>query len=132
MSSHRTTHDQDGDLLADLAAQVAAVLVEMLGLAGDVAEHAGNEAADHIATHWRGQHIYVPKEVSKKALSRHLQIYAEFNGRNYSELARKYDISLTWMYKIIKMTREAEMRRRQHRLPFDEPALTPMIGVDIP
>jgi Mor family transcriptional regulator len=113
MSSHDDFKSKGPDLLLDLADHVSAAIVEMLQLPKDVADHVGFEVADRIAAHWRGQHIYVPMGLAPKALSRNRQIYEEFNGKNHSELARKYSVSLVWLYKIIKTVHKEEMGRRQ-------------------
>ncbi|MDN5451260.1 MAG: DNA-binding protein, partial [Enterobacterales bacterium] len=44
---------------------------------------------------------------------RDLQIFSEFNGRNHSELAKKYSVSLQWIYKIVKAVRKEEQDRMQ-------------------
>jgi len=41
------------------------------------------------------------------------EIYKEFNGKNYNQLCAKYDVSLQWLYKIIKYQQKAEIKRRQ-------------------
>lgn len=35
------------------------------------------------------------------------------NGTNHSDLARKYGVSLQWIYKIVKTVRQEEMAKRQ-------------------
>ena len=37
----------------------------------------------------------------------------DFTGANHSELARKYGVSLQWIYKIVKTVRQEELARRQ-------------------
>jgi Mor family transcriptional regulator len=113
MTIHDDFKSKGPDLLVDLASHVAATLVELLEMRQDLAEHAGYEVADRIASHWRGQHIYVPMGLAPKALSRNRLIYEEFNGRNHSELARKHGVSLVWLYKIIKTVHKEEQARRQ-------------------
>ena len=66
-----------------------------------------------MATHWGGQNIYFPMGLSYILSKRDRQIYAEFNGNNHSELARKYGISLQWVYKLIKTVHKEEMATRQ-------------------
>ncbi|MOA58273.1 Mor transcription activator family protein [compost metagenome] len=48
-----------------------------------------------------------------KLSRRDRQIYDDFNGSNQSALARKYGVSLQWVYKIIKAVRKEEIARRQ-------------------
>jgi len=44
-----------------------------------------------------------------------LQIYSECDGRNYAELAKKYNLTLQWIYKIVKRvhTEKQQQRRMQ-------------------
>ncbi len=50
---------------------------------------------------------------SHKLSKRDETIYQEFNGINHSELARKYGVSLQWIYKIVKAVQKEEMAKRQ-------------------
>lgn len=69
-----------------------------------------------LAAHWGGQNIYFPMGLSYKLSQRDRQIYDDFTGANHSELARKYGVSLQWIYKIVKTVRQEEMARRQGAL----------------
>ena len=44
---------------------------------------------------------------------RDMKIYEEFNGNNHRELARKYNVSMQWVYKIVKKVHKDEVARRQ-------------------
>ncbi|VVE05741.1 Mor transcription activator family protein [Pandoraea nosoerga] len=101
------------ELLVDLAEQCVLVLLESAGLDADKATQVGREIADRMAAHWGGQNIYFPMGLSYKLSQRDRQIYDDFNGANHSELARKYGVSLQWIYKIVKTVRQEEMARRQ-------------------
>jgi len=110
------------ELLADLAAHIAAALVELAGLDQTSAEGVGREVADRMAAHWGGQNVYFPMGLSVKLSQRDQGIYDEFNGTNHSDLARKYGVSLQWIYKIIKAVGRVELARRQRDLfPGNEP-----------
>lgn len=104
------------ELLVDLAEQCAFILVEMAGLEEDVANQIGREVSDRMASHWGGQNIYVPIGLSLKLSSRDRQIYDEFTGNNHRELARKWGVSMQWIYKIVKAIRKEDLARRQHHL----------------
>ena len=104
------------ELLIDLAQHTSAALVEMLKVDQETAEHAGREIANRMAAHWGGQNIYFPMGLTYKLSQRDQQIYDDFNGQNHSELARKYGVSLAWIYKIVKAVRQEEMARRQGAL----------------
>jgi Mor family transcriptional regulator len=106
------------DLLVDLAAQSAAILVEIAGFDSEKAELIGQEVALTMAKHWSGQLIYFPKGFFFQVSLRYYQIYEEFNGRNFSDLAKKHDMSVPWIYRIIKRIRKEERDRMQPGL-FD-------------
>jgi len=108
------------ELLTDLATHACEVAGQMLGIPRDAAEHLGIEVARKMADHWGGQHIYIPKGVSMIASQRDRVIFDEFNGHNHAELARKYHLSMIWIYKIIRTVRAQEVARRQGGL-FDGP-----------
>lgn len=112
-------HDKIPELLSDLSSHASAVAVQMLDIPKDVAEHLGLEIARKMAENWGGQHIYIPKGVSMVASQRDVLIYAEFNGRNHADLARKYHLSIIWIYKIIRTIQTREIARRQGAL-FDD------------
>ncbi len=104
------------ELLVDLAEQCSVALRETAGLDKDKAEQVGREIADRMAAHWGGQNIYFPMGLSYKLSQRDRQIYDDFTGANHSELARKYGVSLQWIYKIVKTVRLEETARRQGNL----------------
>ncbi len=108
------------ELLVDLAQHVAFALTELLGIDQERAEHAGREIANRMAAHWGGQNIYFPMGLSYKLSQRDQQIFDEFNGINHSELARKYGVSLQWIYKIVKTVRQEEIAKRQGKLFTDQ------------
>ena len=101
------------ELLVDLASHCTQILLEMTELDKEKAQQIGREIAERMATHWGGQNIYFPMGLSYILSKRDRQIYAEFNGNNHSELARKYGISLQWVYKLIKTVHKEEIAARQ-------------------
>jgi Mor family transcriptional regulator len=101
------------ELLVDLAEQCSVTLRETAGMDKDKAEQVGREIAERMASHWGGQNIYFPMGLSYKLSQRDRQIFDDFNGANHSELARKYGVSLQWIYKVVKTVRQEEIARRQ-------------------
>ena len=101
------------ELLTDLADQCARILQETAGLEQDKAEQTGREIANRMATHWGGQNIYFPMGLSYKLSQRDRLIFADFDGTNHGELARKYGVSLQWIYKIVKNMRQEEVAKQQ-------------------
>lgn len=101
------------ELLVDLTEHVAAALSELVSMEDGTARHVAKEVADRMAAHWGGQNVYFPMGQAGKVSQRDRQIYEEFNGTNQSDLARKWGMSLQWIYKIVKAVRKDELARRQ-------------------
>lgn len=74
----------------------------------DIADQVANHLRTQIATAWGGQGIYIPKDYQAKLSDRDEQIYAEFNGRNHSDLAQKYNLNINRIYEIIKHIRKSK------------------------
>ncbi|WP_234419688.1 Mor transcription activator family protein [Burkholderia oklahomensis] len=53
---------------------------------------------------------------SYKPSQRDRRIFDEFRGDNHGELARKYGVSIQWIYKIIKAVGREEAAARQKQL----------------
>jgi Mor family transcriptional regulator len=107
------------ELLADVATH-ASEIAAAHGVKADIADLIGATVADHLAEHWGGQVISIPKDYHYKLSDLHLQIYTEFTGNNHMELVRKYGISLQWIYKLINRVHKREVNKRQQKLFDDE------------
>lgn len=103
------------ELLSDVADHAAATLRDY-GIATDVAEQAGAAIANTLAEHWGGQLISIPKDYHFKLAKRDLRIYGEFNGINHAQLARKYNLTVRGIYKLVERVRRREVERRQAEL----------------
>lgn len=57
--------------------------------------------------------IYFPKNLLGRVSERDMQIYKEFNGKNHVELARKYDLTVQHIYRIVKEVGMAERAKNQ-------------------
>lgn len=112
MNSH-AFRSKGPELLVELAHHVADTIVDVTGLDLKVAEQVGSSVATRMMLVWGGQNVYFPMGVSWNTSQRDLQIFSEFNGRNHSELAKKYSVSLQWIYKIVKAVRKEEQARMQ-------------------
>lgn len=88
------------ELFDDVMAQVEQVLV-----AHDIkpfhAALAAAAVADRLADHWGGQNFTFPKDYRRKLTKRELQIFDEWRGDNWGELARKYDIAERTVRRVI-------------------------------
>ncbi|QOF67326.1 transcriptional regulator [Actinobacillus sp. GY-402] len=71
-----------------------------------------------LANYIGGQSIYLPTGDRIKVALRDAQIYQDFKGNNVRELIRKYKLSETQVYEIIRTQRRLFRRRNQPDLPF--------------
>lgn len=109
------------ELVADLEAQTVACLTAVLPMIDhQTAMLVSKQLSQHLSLNWGGQLIYFPKNQGGKLDERDKQIYAEFNGRNHHELAKKYDLAVQQIYKIVKTVGQYEMAQRQRGLFDDE------------
>ncbi|MDR4518934.1 MAG: hypothetical protein MRK00_16310 [Nitrosomonas sp.] len=90
------------ELLVCIADTTAKTLRECTGLDEQTAGHIGHEVAISFAKVYAKQVVYVPSAENFLKHSRDEEIWSEFNGSNHNDLARKYNISAQWVYKIIK------------------------------
>ncbi|MCF6758290.1 DNA-binding protein [Pseudomonas balearica] len=102
-----------GDLLNDLAEQVASAAQETLGITEEVASALGTDVAMRMVEQWGGQQLYMPKGIRVEAARLHQQIYEDWKGRNHRDLVRKYGVSLQFIYRVIKIMRRADLNTRQ-------------------
>ena len=91
-------------LLEDVAQVIAARLAEFVGQ-GD-AEAIVYDLADHLADYWGGQLINFPKDYRRRLAQRELEILDAFNGDNWGELARRFNISERGLRKLVGRVRE--------------------------
>jgi Mor family transcriptional regulator len=77
-------------LMAVLPDQVSE-LVELLGVRNVL----------KLMAYYQGQQIYIPKMDSALRELKHEQIRKEFNGYNQTSLARKYNVSVSYIYRLL-------------------------------
>lgn len=111
-----TSNAEMPELLSDLAEKTAEILRESIEIDPVTASHIGVKLARSIADKWKKQLVYIPEGLGMYIHERDLQIYKEFNGSNHAELARKYKISMQWVYSIIKKIQAIKMREVQPEL----------------
>lgn len=71
-----------------------------------LAETIGIEAVKQVIRTFGGESIYIPKTESVVRSGRDRVIYQEFNGSNYRQLARKFNLSLQQIRNIVQCQRE--------------------------
>lgn len=62
--------------------------------------------------------LLLPLELVWKVSLRDREIFNEFNGKNHHDLARKFGVSIQWIYSVVKRIRKEELDRLQGKL-FD-------------
>lgn len=99
MSSANT--EQTGRFFEDVKAHGQAQIIEALGCDEDLAAQVAHGIADRLAKAWGGSMLYVAKQHKLGICDRDWQIYQAFNGRNHHELAKRFGLSLPYIYKIL-------------------------------
>lgn len=91
-------------------------------VSGPAANMVAGSLTDHLADYWGGQLINIPKDYRWKLSQREAEIYAEFNGYNIADLARKYDMHERSMRKLLGRVRErmAEAADRRTKDLFND------------
>ena len=67
----------------------------------ELSEIIGLQAVLDLASQYGGEALYIPKLGRITRAARDRSIRNEFNGSNYKELARKHDLSIVWIRKIV-------------------------------
>jgi Mor family transcriptional regulator len=73
-----------------------------------IAEKCGLNTALEIAYLFGGVNIYFPKPEQIIQDIRDKRIVKEFDGENYNQLAKKYNLSTSWVREIINRARAAD------------------------
>ena len=112
MSRRGKSAEYGSELLANIEAVVSAAVKKKLsgagvapGLMEAVAAAAGEEAAEDIRIHFGGMQVYINQDKARQDAA----IYDAFTGDNIHELVRRFHLSESMIYRIIKNERE---RRR--------------------
>lgn len=101
------------EVLTDLASHVEKELVDKHEVTKEQAKQIGIDVAIRISKAWAGEVIYIPRALSFVLSERDWKIWHEFNGLNHRELARKYGVSMQWVYQIVKRMQKEDIDRRQ-------------------
>ena len=108
------------ELIADLEDQaIACLLASVPHINRPTAVQISKKLARYLTDNWRGQIIYYPKNTGGELDERDKQIWAEFDGKNHQQLAKKYNLATQQIYQIIKRARAADLQARQRSI-FDE------------
>ena len=110
-------HNRTPELLTDLESQIKTHLLPEMD--AHRAHIISRKISQYLSHHWGGQLLYIPKNHGGQLDERDKQIYADFNGSNHAALAKKYDLAVQQIYKIIKIARQYDLTQRQQGL-FDD------------
>jgi Mor family transcriptional regulator len=69
--------------------------------ARQIVETIGLDALLALSRKFPGERIYIPEPARLAAAARNRAIRAEFNGRNYRELAVKYGLTTRWIRVLV-------------------------------
>lgn len=97
---------------------VLASLKDVLGLDADAADQAAYDVLRRVLETCGGEYFYVPKDIRLAAHGRDIKVWQEFTGHNQRELARKFGVTVQYIYQIITRQREKEKKERQAELPL--------------
>lgn len=84
----------------------------------DSAKLTASKLVGVMAHYFGGKSFYLPAGDKIKEALRDVQIYAEFDGKNIPELIRKYRLSQTTIYAILRQQRALHRKRYQKELPL--------------
>ena len=116
MSDLNQFRSKGPELLVELAQHTSETVREIIDIEPAIADQIGQAVANRMMQVWGGQNVYFPMGMVWKVSQRDREIFREFNGRNHHELARKFGVSLQWVYSVVKRVRKEELDRMQGRL----------------
>lgn len=90
------------ELLADCAEQAAKRLIEKHEIDEDVACDIGNDLADFLADHWKGQTFYLPADQEYRLNKRDWEIFRRMERGNANDLAKEFNISKVRVHQVYK------------------------------
>lgn len=65
-------------------------------------EPTANKIRTEIIKMFGGETVYIRKQTTEKVKDCHVEIKRCFTGNNHRQLARKFDIGMTQIYRIVK------------------------------
>ncbi|MFI8017644.1 Mor transcription activator family protein [Serratia marcescens] len=121
------TATQD-ELMKGVADAVVHVLLHQARLPQQEAQSVASALVERLTFAWGNSTIQIPKGQRYINLQRYRRIFDEFTGDNHSQLAKKFECSIQWIYAVVKRMRQDYINRHQadmfNELPDDELALS--------
>lgn len=78
------------------------------------------EVTEDLMSKWRGGNIYFPKDDKREILERDMAIVREFDGTNWLEISRKYNICQSRIYQILANYKRQGVQKVFDLFPPDE------------
>ena len=103
------------ELYNDMQTQIIQCLSDA-GVDPAFARSISKRVRERLATHWAGQQIYFPKDISGELEQRNQEIWSKFKGNNHSALAREYGLTTKQIYAIINSCRDKYTEEHQPKL----------------
>lgn len=100
------------ELLRDVEDHVN-VLCKNYKLDDTLCERISVSVADFLAEHYAGQVISFPKDYYYKIAQRDLDIYQDFNGNNWFQLVKKYNMTESGIRRVIERVRKRIIKQKQ-------------------
>lgn len=118
MANHLFLDDSYPEVLADIARTIHERLMEdpRIKLAHPIAAEVAMSVAEHVRKNIGGVATYIPRGINYELTLRDREIWAEFNGDNYHELARKHDVTEMRVRQIVTQAMRIDKARRQQNL----------------
>lgn len=106
------------EVLADIARTVHHELMDnpLIKLDHPIAAQVAIRVAEHVRKNIGGAAPYIPRGISYELSLRERQMWGEFKGDNYAELARKYDLTEMRVRQIIAHAMKVDRAARQQNL----------------
>lgn len=105
-----------GEGLQAWAETVRDVLVDLLGVGEDDAWRMAREVAVRFAEDHPGQQVYMDKGTRYLLDVRDQEIYAQFNGHNYNELARRFGVAPRHVRRLVRRAQAIDTATRMDDL----------------
>lgn len=106
------------EVLADIARTLHECLMQdpRIKLPHPVAAEVAMKVTEHLRLTIGGAATYIPRGINYELTLRDRQVWADFKGDNYHELARKYDLTEMRVRQIVNLAMRADKARRQQSL----------------
>jgi Mor family transcriptional regulator len=104
------------ELLADVAERIAQRLIEKHAVDDEIACDIGNDLADFLADHWKGQTFYLPADQAYRLNQRDWEIFRRMERGKANELAMELGISKVRVHQVYKRCLAEYRARTQNSL----------------